>query len=249
MLVPRTSLRTCRLSKSLLFRSSRSPNGFLHELSQVGCEGNMQIWIHGLWDDRNGDLCRSHLLLCHSGLDRRSGDGGRDRLRNGERDAAGAGVGAISGAVFSIEAVESSRDRWNSNGLGVWSILYLMDIIYSLLSGRLVREKVDPAMQSAVSSQISAISSPFVESSDFFDTGFVSGMPKDSIEELPKVKITKEDMVDKTGENICCSVCLQDLQIGDLARKLPNCVHMFHSRCIDSWLIRHGSCPLCRRDV
>ncbi|XP_020094781.1 NEP1-interacting protein 2-like [Ananas comosus] len=161
----------------------------------------------------------------------------------------GAGVGAISGAVFSIEAVESSRDRWNSNGLGVWSILYLMDIIYSLLSGRLVREKVDPAMQSAVSSQISAISSPFVESTDFFDTGFVSGMPKDSIEELPKVKITKEDMVDKTGENICCSVCLQDLQIGDLARKLPNCVHMFHSRCIDSWLIRHGSCPLCRRDV
>jgi uncharacterized membrane protein len=38
----------------------------------------------------------------------------------------GAGIGAISGAVFSIEVVDSSRDLWNSNDSGVWSILYMV---------------------------------------------------------------------------------------------------------------------------
>ncbi|XP_073000605.1 NEP1-interacting protein-like 1 [Typha latifolia] len=164
----------------------------------------------------------------------------------------GAGIGAISGAVFSIEVVESSHDLWNSNESVVvsmvWSILYMMDIIASLLSGRLVREKVGPAVQSAVQSQMSAISSPFMEPPDFFDTGSMGGMAKDSIDKLPKVKITKANKVDMAVESMC-SVCLQDFQIGETVRILPNCRHTFHLPCIDGWLIRHSSCPLCRRDM
>lgn len=38
----------------------------------------------------------------------------------------GAGIGAISGAVFSIEVVESSLDLWKSNESGIWSILYVV---------------------------------------------------------------------------------------------------------------------------
>jgi len=38
----------------------------------------------------------------------------------------GAGIGAISGAVFSIEAVESSLALWHSNDSGIWSILYVV---------------------------------------------------------------------------------------------------------------------------
>ncbi|URE35064.1 RING [Musa troglodytarum] len=72
----------------------------------------------------------------------------------------GAGIGAISGAVFCIEAVESSLDLWNSRESGIWSLLYVIDIICSLLSGRIIREKVDPAMQSAVQSQMSAADLP-----------------------------------------------------------------------------------------
>ncbi|KAF3321166.1 NEP1-interacting protein 2-like protein [Carex littledalei] len=159
----------------------------------------------------------------------------------------GAGIGAISGAVFSIEVVDSSLDLWNSNDSGVWSILYMMDIISSLLSGRLVREKVGPAVQSAVRSQMSAISSPFMEVPDFFDTGSIRGISKGSIEKLPKIEIT--DNTDLTGEIICCSVCLQDFRIGEVARELPSCRHTFHLPCIDTWLLRHGSCPLCRRDM
>uniref|UniRef100_A0A0E0BDB0 YMGG-like Gly-zipper domain-containing protein n=1 Tax=Oryza glumipatula TaxID=40148 RepID=A0A0E0BDB0_9ORYZ len=121
----------------------------------------------------------------------------------------GAGIGAISGAVFSIEVAESSRDLWHSSDSAVWCLVYMVDIISSLLSGRLVREKVGPAVQSAVQSQISAISSPFAETSDLFETGGTKGLPADTLRRLPAIKITGDNAVDSAGEPICCSVCLQ----------------------------------------
>ncbi|GJN32290.1 hypothetical protein PR202_gb20787 [Eleusine coracana subsp. coracana] len=66
----------------------------------------------------------------------------------------GAGVGAVSGAVFSIEAVESCIEIWRSSHSGKYSILFVLDIISSLFSGRIVWEKVSPALQRAVQSQV-----------------------------------------------------------------------------------------------
>ncbi|TVU31820.1 hypothetical protein EJB05_23521, partial [Eragrostis curvula] len=161
----------------------------------------------------------------------------------------GAGIGAISGAVFTIEVAESSRDLWHSGDSSVWSIIYMVDIISSLLSGRLVREKVGPAVQSAVQSQISAISSPFAETSDLFETGRTKGLAADALSKLPEIEIAEDSAVDAAGEAVCCSVCLQDFRVGEPARRLPGCGHVFHVPCIDCWLVRHGSCPLCRRDI
>ncbi|GJM91366.1 hypothetical protein PR202_ga07729 [Eleusine coracana subsp. coracana] len=161
----------------------------------------------------------------------------------------GAGIGAISGAVFTIEVVESSRDLWHSGESSVWSIIYMVDIVSSLLSGRLVREKVGPAVQSAVQSQISAISSPFAETSDLFETGGAKGLPADALSQLPEITIAEDNTVDAAGDALGCSVCLQDFRVGEPARRLPGCRHVFHVTCIDCWLVRHGSCPLCRRDI
>ncbi|KAE9450278.1 hypothetical protein C3L33_17821, partial [Rhododendron williamsianum] len=66
----------------------------------------------------------------------------------------GAAVGAISGAVFSIE----------------------IDVITSLLSGRLVRERIGPAMLSAVQSQMGAVEVSFEEIPNMFDTGGSKGL-------------------------------------------------------------------------
>ncbi|CAN6541470.1 hypothetical protein ACFX13_018564 [Malus domestica] len=161
----------------------------------------------------------------------------------------GAAVGAISGAVFSIEVFESSLILWQSDESGIGCLLYLIDVIASLLSGRLVRERIGPAMLSAVQSQMGAVESSFDEIPNIFDTGGSKGLPGDSVEKIPKIKITCHNNVDASGEKVSCSVCLQDFQLGETVRSLPHCHHMFHLPCIDKWLLRHGSCPLCRRDL
>lgn len=161
----------------------------------------------------------------------------------------GAAIGAISGAVFSIEVFESSVVLWRSDETGLGCLLYLIDVLASLLSGRLVRERIGPAMLSAVQSQMGAVEMSYDEATNIFDTGGAKGLSGDLVEKIPKIKITNNNNVDASGERVSCSVCLQDFQIGETVRSLPQCHHMFHLPCIDKWLLRHGSCPLCRRDL
>ncbi|CAH1437166.1 unnamed protein product [Lactuca virosa] len=161
----------------------------------------------------------------------------------------GAAVGAISGAVFSIEVFESSLRLWQSDESGIRCLLYLIDVIVSLISGRLVRERIGPAMLSAVQSQMGAIETRFDEVQNIFDIGGCKGLPEYSVKKIPKITVTSDNNVDDSGEKVLCSVCLQDFQLGETVRNLPQCHHMFHLPCIDKWLVRHGSCPLCRRDL
>nr|GEV67871.1 NEP1-interacting protein-like 1 [Tanacetum cinerariifolium] len=161
----------------------------------------------------------------------------------------GAAIGAISGAVFSIEVFESSLVLWKSEESGFGCVLYLIDVIVSLLSGRLVRERIGPAMLSAVQSQMGAVETSFDEVHNIFDIGGSKGLTEYSVRKIPKIDITCNNDVDESGERVSCSVCLQDFQLGETVRSLPHCHHMFHLPCIDKWLVRHGSCPLCRRDL
>ncbi|KAB2055573.1 hypothetical protein ERO13_A11G040900v2 [Gossypium hirsutum] len=163
----------------------------------------------------------------------------------------GAAVGAISGAVFSMEVFESSLLLWQSDESGIGCLLYLIDVITSLLSGRLVRERIGPAMLSAVQSQMGAAepATTFAEVHNIFDTGSAKGLARHLVEKIPKMIITNGNNVNASGEKVSCSVCLQDFQLGETVRNLPQCHHIFHQPCIDKWLLCHGSCPLCRRDM
>ncbi|PWA43008.1 zinc finger, RING/FYVE/PHD-type [Artemisia annua] len=44
-----------------------------------------------------------------------------------------------------------------------------------------------------------------------------------------------------------CSICLADYKPEDVVRLLPKCGHLFHVKCIDTWLKNHPTCPLCRK--
>jgi len=68
------------------------------------------------------------------------------------------------------------------------------------------------------------------------------GLSPKEIEQLP----TETWCCAETTE---CSVCLDDLGVGDTVRTLPTCGHTFHKSCIDLWVLRRADCPLCKRQV
>ena len=47
-------------------------------------------------------------------------------------------------------------------------------------------------------------------------------------------------------ENPMCSICLTDIT---LDKKELSCNHMYHKKCIDKWLERKSTCPVCRKEV
>eukprot|EP00427_Karlodinium_veneficum_P033917 CAMPEP_0169285526 /NCGR_PEP_ID=MMETSP1016-20121227/58748_1 /TAXON_ID=342587 /ORGANISM="Karlodinium micrum, Strain CCMP2283" /LENGTH=380 /DNA_ID=CAMNT_0009375045 /DNA_START=27 /DNA_END=1166 /DNA_ORIENTATION=+ len=45
-----------------------------------------------------------------------------------------------------------------------------------------------------------------------------------------------------------CMICMEHFADGDVLRTLP-CLHRYHKQCVDTWLHRSSSCPICKRDV
>lgn len=73
-----------------------------------------------------------------------------------------------------------------------------------------------------------------------------SGIDKTVIESLPFFRFST---LKGTKEGLECAVCLSKFEDIEILRLLPKCKHAFHINCIDHWLEKHASCPLCRRRV
>ncbi|KAJ7537321.1 hypothetical protein O6H91_11G001400 [Diphasiastrum complanatum] len=158
----------------------------------------------------------------------------------------GAGLGAVAGAVLSIEFLEASRAYFNSqNSASRSSMAELLD---DVLSGRFIQEQIGPAVLTSHSWQVNIDSMTYEELYEMFgpEVG-AKGYSEASLKELPWHVITQEGL-DSLG-GVCCTICLQDLQPGEIVRCLPLCEHSFHLDCVDKWLSRHGSCPICRQLV
>jgi hypothetical protein len=63
------------------------------------------------------------------------------------------------------------------------------------------------------------------------------------IKNIPKVRCSELNPVPET-----CQICLIDYDEDD-ELKVLRCKHGFHPDCLDKWLVRKLSCPLCRRSV
>lgn len=68
--------------------------------------------------------------------------------------------------------------------------------------------------------------------------------------ELSHLKVTKyvKPARRKEGEEEQCPICCMELEHGVDVKILP-CKHTFHPGCIDTWLVRNCTCPICKRDV
>ncbi|XP_047338943.1 uncharacterized protein LOC124942472 [Impatiens glandulifera] len=71
---------------------------------------------------------------------------------------------------------------------------------------------------------------------------------EDIIHCLRKLKISRregqeEDLLTESDRN--CSICQEEYGEEDETGKL-DCGHFFHSHCIEQWLVRKNSCPICK---
>ncbi|XP_059636991.1 E3 ubiquitin-protein ligase ATL42-like [Cornus florida] len=73
-----------------------------------------------------------------------------------------------------------------------------------------------------------------------------SGIDKTVVESLPFFRFSS---LDGSREGLECPVCLSKFQDTEILRSLPKCKHAFHINCVDPWLEKHSSCPLCRTKV
>ncbi|KAI0519277.1 hypothetical protein KFK09_006719 [Dendrobium nobile] len=71
--------------------------------------------------------------------------------------------------------------------------------------------------------------------------GGCQGMDEAAVRKLP-VRVRR-------GEAVACSICLSLLMEGEKEKVLPGCSHGFHPVCVDEWLRKRSSCPLCRANV
>ena len=57
-------------------------------------------------------------------------------------------------------------------------------------------------------------------------------------------KVQKDDPI------VTCEICLDDVVIGEELARSPNknCIHEFHTNCIQQALHRQSTCPCCRRE-
>jgi len=67
---------------------------------------------------------------------------------------------------------------------------------------------------------------------------------KEFVASLPTSKITEQDKVNDAK----CPVCLKSFEEDESLMCLP-CDHRFHSTCIEPWLSKTNSCPLCRFEM
>ncbi|KAK1396908.1 RING-H2 finger protein ATL4J [Heracleum sosnowskyi] len=73
-----------------------------------------------------------------------------------------------------------------------------------------------------------------------------SGIDKTVIESLPFFKFSA---LKGSRQGLECAVCLSKFQDIEILRLLPTCRHAFHIACVDQWLERHSTCPLCRHKI
>nr|KJB81737.1 hypothetical protein B456_013G159600 [Gossypium raimondii] len=139
----------------------------------------------------------------------------------------GAGIGAVAGAITAVQLLESLADGES---------LSKVALLVSLVNGKVFIEWMN------------SLDSTYREISDIYDVNGGKGLSRSCIQKLPMQEFHSIERI-KSREESYCSICIQGLKDGEMARNLPRCGHIFHLKCIDEWLSRQGTCPMCREHV
>ncbi|KAJ7962303.1 RING-H2 finger protein [Quillaja saponaria] len=72
----------------------------------------------------------------------------------------------------------------------------------------------------------------------------VSGLEPVLVAAIPTLKFNHEAF--SSIEDAQCVICLSEYQEKEVLRIMPKCGHNFHLTCIDIWLRKQSTCPVCR---
>ncbi|KAK1421175.1 hypothetical protein QVD17_23320 [Tagetes erecta] len=80
---------------------------------------------------------------------------------------------------------------------------------------------------------------------------FSRGLDDDVLVTIPTFVYSETRMAQKVetatdADDSGCSICLEDYKPDDVVRLFPECGHLFHVTCIDTWLKANPTCPVCR---
>ncbi|KAJ9188389.1 hypothetical protein P3X46_003749 [Hevea brasiliensis] len=75
----------------------------------------------------------------------------------------------------------------------------------------------------------------------------ISGLQPVLVSAIPTMKFSRDAF--SSVEDAQCSICLGEYQEKEVLRIMPICGHNFHLSCIDVWLRKQSTCPVCRFPV
>ncbi|XP_006652665.1 RING-H2 finger protein ATL68-like [Oryza brachyantha] len=71
-----------------------------------------------------------------------------------------------------------------------------------------------------------------------------SGLGPLAVAAIPTMKYNCETF--HSEDDTQCSICLSEYKEKDILRIVPTCHHNFHLYCLDAWLLKQTTCPICR---
>ncbi|KAJ1280538.1 hypothetical protein BS78_04G240900 [Paspalum vaginatum] len=71
-----------------------------------------------------------------------------------------------------------------------------------------------------------------------------SGLDPFAVAAIPTMNYSSEAFHSK--DDAQCSICLGEYNDKEILRIMPTCRHNFHLECIDVWLQKQTTCPICR---
>lgn len=114
--------------------------------------------------------------------------------------------------------------------------------VYNILQSLL--QSVSRRSQSNQSNELNDIQIVF--DYDHSSTPTITGLTMDQLNLHTQLYVF--DIEESTTDNEC-SICRNNLIFHDICRKINTCGHFFHQSCVDSWLVRNHSCPMCRNPI
>ncbi|CAI9101692.1 OLC1v1039074C1 [Oldenlandia corymbosa var. corymbosa] len=75
----------------------------------------------------------------------------------------------------------------------------------------------------------------------------ITGLEPTVVAAIPTMKFSQEAF--SSAEDTQCTICLGDYEDKEVLRIMPKCGHSFHLTCIDVWLRKQSTCPVCRLSV